>query len=45
MPNDVTALDVDFLEGPPFSGHKLMAPMVIGGSMGKQDLLEEMPRF
>ena len=39
---DVTDLDADFFA---FSGHKLLAPMGIGGLYGKEELLEKMPPF
>ena len=42
IPIDVQAMDVDFLA---FSGHKLMAPMGIGGLYGKEGLLDAMPPF
>ena len=42
MPVDVKALDVDFAA---FSGHKLYAPMGIGGLYGRKELLKSMPPF
>jgi cysteine desulfurase/selenocysteine lyase len=39
---DVAALGVDFLA---FSGHKMLAPMGIGGLWGRRELLEAMPPF
>ncbi|MBR1477407.1 MAG: SufS family cysteine desulfurase [Lachnospiraceae bacterium] len=42
IPVDVQELNVDFLA---FSGHKMLAPMGIGGLYGRQSLLEEMPPF
>ena len=42
MPVDVKELDVDFFA---FSGHKMLAPMGIGGLFGKEELLEKMHPF
>ena len=42
MPVDLTALDVDFAA---FSGHKIYAPMGVGGLYGKAELLDKMPPF
>ena len=42
IPVDVKALDVDFAA---FSGHKLYAPMGIGGLYGRRELLQKMPPF
>ncbi len=42
IPVDVKALNVDFAA---FSGHKLYAPMGIGGLYGKKELLEKTPPF
>ncbi len=39
---DVKSLGVDFLV---FSGHKMLAPMGIGGLYGRKELLEKMPPF
>lgn len=39
---NVEDLDVDFLS---FSGHKMYAPMGIGGLYGKKEILEKMPPF
>jgi cysteine desulfurase/selenocysteine lyase len=39
---DFDALDVDFYA---FSGHKMCAPMAIGGLIGRRKLLEEMPPY
>ena len=36
------ALGVDFFA---FSGHKMCAPMAIGGLIGRRDLLEQMPPY
>ncbi|MDR0861238.1 MAG: SufS family cysteine desulfurase [Oscillospiraceae bacterium] len=42
MPLDLHALDVDFAA---FSGHKMYAPMGIGGLYGKRELLARMEPF
>jgi cysteine desulfurase/selenocysteine lyase len=42
LPTDVAALGIDFLA---FSGHKMLAPMGIGGLWGRRELLEAMPPF
>ncbi len=42
VPTDVHELGIDFLA---FSGHKMLAPMGIGGLWGRRELLEAMPPF
>ena len=42
LPVDVQDLDCDFFV---FSGHKMYAPMGIGGLYGKTELLEQMPPY
>ncbi|MBP5797038.1 MAG: cysteine desulfurase [Bacteroidales bacterium] len=42
LPIDVQDLDCDFFV---FSGHKMYAPMGIGGLYGKTELLEQMPPY
>ncbi|MBR4146855.1 MAG: cysteine desulfurase [Bacteroidales bacterium] len=42
LPIDVQDLDCDFFV---FSGHKMYAPMGIGGLYGKTELLEKMPPY
>ncbi len=42
MPIDVQELDVDFFA---FSGHKMLAPMGIGGLYGREEILEKMEPF